>query len=284
MFWKNNQAYLIVRVSGAMLLSVADVDAVLGDLRIEGDQLDTLVATLPEDRWATPTPAEGWTITHQIAHLSWTDAVALRSAVEAPSFQDVVDQALREPDGFVDKAAEEHARVGPATLLSEWRTGRAELLAALEAVPAGRTLEWFGPPMSVASMATARIMETWAHGQDIVDALGITRAPTARLQHVAHIGVRTRDFAYAVREQPPPSEPFHVELTGPDGQRWAWGPHDAAQRITGPALDFCLLVTQRRHRDDLALESVGDDAAHWLSIAQAFAGRPGNGRKAGQFT
>jgi hypothetical protein len=54
--------------------------------------------------------------------------------------------------------------------------------------------------------------------------------------------------------------------------------------VTGPALDFCLLVTQRRHRDDLALETTGDDAAHWLTIAQAFAGPPGAGRAAGQLS
>jgi uncharacterized protein (TIGR03084 family) len=130
-------------------------------------------------------------------------------------------------------------------------------------------------------MATARLMETWAHGQDVADALAIARTPTARLRHIAHIGVRTRDFAYAVNDRTPPAEPFRVELTGPGGDTWAWGPEDAAQRVTGPALDFCLRVTQRRHRDDLALVAVGADADAWLDIAQAFAGPPGTGRPAG---
>jgi uncharacterized protein (TIGR03084 family) len=122
-------------------------------------------------------------------------------------------------------------------------------------------------------------MESWAHGLDIADALGVERVPTARLRHVAHLGVRTRGFAYLVRELDPPEAPIRVELTGPGGEQWTWGPGDAEQRVVGPALDFCLLVTQRRHIDDLALVAVGADAEHWLTIAQAFAGPPGAGRE-----
>jgi len=74
---------------------------------------------------------------------------------------------------------------------------------------------------------------------------------------------------------------FRVELTGPSGQTWTWGPDEARQRVTGSALDFCLLVTQRRNRSELDLTAVGPDADEWLAIAQAFAGPPGNGRAAG---
>ena len=127
-------------------------------------------------------------------------------------------------------------------------------------------------------MATARLMETWAHGQDVADTLGLARAPTARLRHVAHIGARTRDFAYLLNGRRVPAEQFRVELSAPDGELWAWGPAAAAQRVTGPALDFCWLVTQRRHRSDLALRAEGAEADEWLGIAQAFAGPPGTGR------
>ena len=121
-------------------------------------------------------------------------------------------------------------------------------------------------------------METWAHGLDVADALGVTRTPTARLRSIAHIGVRTRDFAYAVNGLAPPGEPFHVALTAPDGSVWSWGPEDAAQRVSGSAEHFCMLVTQRRPRSALDVVAVGPDAAHWLTIAQAFAGPPGPGR------
>ena len=133
-------------------------------------------------------------------------------------------------------------------------------------------------------MATARLMETWAHTTDVADALRVRREPTARLRHVAHLGVRTRNFAYGVRNLTPPAEEFRVGLTAPDGAVWTWGPQDAAQRVTGSALDFCLLVTQRIHRDDTDLVAVGEDAARWLDIAQAFAGLPGEGRKPGSRT
>jgi uncharacterized protein (TIGR03084 family) len=132
--------------------------------------------------------------------------------------------------------------------------------------------------MSVASMATGRLMETWAHGQDVADALGVTRTPTDRLRHVARIGVRARDFAFHVRGLTPPATEFRVELVGPQGEVWTYGPEEAPQRVTGPALDFCLLVTQRAHRGDLAVRADGPDADRWLDIAQAFAGPPGQGR------
>ncbi len=262
---------------------MADLTALLADLRAEGEDLDRVVAQVPEAGWATPTPAPGWTIAHQIAHLLWTDDVALLSATDPAAFAKSVEAAWRNPTGFVDEGAAELAQLPVPELLQRWRAARAALVVALAEVGSSRKLDWYGPPMSAASMATARMMETWAHGQDVTDALGIVRPPTDRIKHVAHIGVRTRNFAYGVRGETPPAEEFRVELTAPDGSLWTWGPEDAAQRVTGPAVDFCYLVTQRRHRDDLALTAVGADAQHWLTIAQAFAGAPGSGRSPGQF-
>jgi uncharacterized protein (TIGR03084 family) len=133
--------------------------------------------------------------------------------------------------------------------------------------------------MSVASMATARFMETWAHSLDVHDALGIEPEVSDRVRHVAHLGVRTRDFAFSVHGLDPPAEEFRVSLTAPSGDVWDWGPEDAAQTVTGPAYDFCLLVTQRVHRADTSLVALGRAAATWLGIAQCFAGLPGEGRE-----
>jgi uncharacterized protein (TIGR03084 family) len=257
--------------------------ALFTDLAAEGDDLDTLVADLSPEEWGSATAAPGWTVAHQIAHLAWTDDVARLAATDSAEFAARLQAALAAPASFVDNAAAAGAELPPADLLASWRKGRAGMVEALAAVRPGHKLPWFGPPMAAPSMATARLMETWAHGQDIVDGLGLTRRPTARLRHVAHIGVRTVGFAFVVHSLPVPAEPFRVELTGPDGEVWSWGEPDAANRVTGPALDFCLLVTQRRHPDDLNLEFVGDQARQWASIAQAFAGLPGEGRKAGQF-
>ena len=259
---------------------MADLERLLADLAAEGDALDALVADLPEQDWARPTPAAGWTIAHQIAHLSWTDEASVLAATDAAGFTAEVEKALLAMETYVDNAAEEGSKTPPAELLTSWRATRAALGDALRGVPAGAKVPWFGPPMSPTSMATARLMETWAHGQDVADALGVERAPTNRIQHVAYIGTRTRDYAYLVNDRPAPTETFRVELTAPDGELWTWGPEDAAQRVSGPAIDFCLLVTQRRNRADLALVAVGPDADAWLDIAQAFAGPPGPGRDA----
>jgi uncharacterized protein (TIGR03084 family) len=253
---------------------------VIDDLAAEGAELDALVATLDEAGWRTPTPAPGWTVAHQIAHLAWTDEAALLAAGDPEAFAETLPVAATNPRGYVDEAAQSGATADPEALLTRWRNARADLGACLRGLPDGARIAWFGPPMAAASMATARLMETWAHGLDVADALGRARPPTARLRHVAHLGVRTRDFAYLVHELDPPAAPFRFELTSPAGGLWTWGPADAAQRVTGPALDFCLLVTQRRHRADLALTAVGADAQRWLDIAQAFAGPPGGGRSA----
>ncbi|MEW1613957.1 MULTISPECIES: TIGR03084 family metal-binding protein [unclassified Streptomyces] len=258
---------------------MSEVAAVVDDLREESDELDALMASLGPGRWGDRTPAEGWTIAHQIAHLTWTDEVALLAATDPGRFGDEVTKALAAPESFVDEAAGALvAAHAPDALLARWRDGRQRLGKVLRDAPAGTRIPWYGPPMSVASMATARLMETWAHGQDIADALGATRAPTGRLRHIARIGVRARNYAYAVRGISAPEEEFRVELRSREGESIAYGPKDAAQRVTGPLLDFCLLVTQRAHRADLAVTAEGRDADQWLSIAQAFAGPPGPGR------
>jgi len=267
---------------------VTDPTPVFDDLRDESEELDRLVGELGEDDWALATPAAGWTVAHQIAHLAWTDRSALLAVTDLAAFAEEVEKALADPERFVDDGAEEGAGLPPAQLLAEWRAGRDALHKALCAAPRGVRFPWYGPPMSAASMATARLMETWAHGQDIADAVHVLRPPTDRLRHVARIGVRARDFAFGVQGLTPPEEEFRVELTPPsgdsdsdgdgDGELWTYGPEDAAQRVTGPALDFCLLVTRRAHRADLAVRAQGADADRWLDIAQAFAGPPGAGR------
>ena len=262
---------------------MAEFAEVLADLTAECAELDGLVAPLDDADWARETPAAGWTIAHQIAHLAWTDDVATLAATDPDEFATQLQAALAEFDTYVDRAAAERATLPPGELLTGWRAGRSRLAEALAAVPAGEKLPWFGPPMSPMSMATARLMETWAHGQDVADTLGAQRPVTDRIRHVAHIGVRARNYAYLIRDEQVPAAEFRVELIGPSGDVWTWGPDGALQRVSGPALDFCLLVTQRRHRDDLALVAEGADADHWLDIAQAFAGPSGDGRKPGQF-
>ncbi|MCW3813150.1 TIGR03084 family metal-binding protein [Micromonospora sp. DR5-3] len=265
---------------------MVDLTALLADLAAESEQLDALVAPLPAQEWDRPTPAPGWTVAHQIAHLAWTDQVAHLAATDAAAFFASI-MAAPDLSRLVEDGAETFL-ARPAELLARWRDGRAALAAALAATPPGEKLPWYGTRMSPASMVTARLMETWAHGEDVADALGVQRPPTARLRHVAYLGFRTLGHGFAAHGRPVPTAPVRVELTAPastsgdlageagtDGAVWAFGPADAADRVTGPALDFCLLVTQRRHRADLALVATGPVADEWLDVAQAFAGPPG---------
>lgn len=256
---------------------MVDLTDLLADLAVESAQLDALVAPLPATDWARPTPAQGWSIGHQIAHLAWTDHVALLAATDPEAFYATVTTA---PDAtrLVDAGAEEFL-APPVELLERWRAGRTALADALAAVPAGEKLPWYGTRMSATSMATARIMETWAHGEDVADALGVVRPASDRLRHVAHLGVRTLGHGFAAHGRATPTSPVRVELLGPGADTWSWGPADAADRLSGPARDFCLLVTQRRHRADLALVATGPVADEWLDVAQAFAGPPGAGRE-----
>lgn len=259
---------------------MALVDELISALDAESESLDQLVANLTAEQWATPTPSAGWTVAHQVGHLHWTDRVSLLAITDADEFNRQLTEAAGDPMGFVDDAAETEARRDPAELLADWRATRGRLAGALAAVPEGTKLPWFGPPMSAPSMATARLMETWAHALDVADALGVNVPASDRIRHIVHLGVRTRNFAYLVNGKQAPAEEFRWEITAPSGELWSWGPEDATNIVRGPAVDFCELVTQRRHLDDLNLELVGDDAAEWASIAQVFAGPPGSGREA----
>jgi uncharacterized protein (TIGR03084 family) len=249
------------------------------DLAAETAVLRALLADLDDAGWETATPATGWAIRDQVSHLAYFDDAAVRSATEPAAFAAELADAVAGGTVDPDRIAEQHRTLPPAKLLAWFDSSRERLITVFRGLQPGVRLPWFGPPMSAASSLTARIMETWAHGQDVADALGATREPTSRLRHVAHIGVRALPFSYAVRGREVPAEPVRVELTAPGGELWTWGPGDAADRVTGPALDFCLLVTQRRHRADTALVASGEVAQEWLGIAQAFAGPPGPGRE-----
>jgi uncharacterized protein (TIGR03084 family) len=261
------------------------LQGLLADLRAEGDELRATVEALGADGWTRQTPAPGWTVATQVVHLMWTDEVAVLAARshESPdamaAWDDVVLKAIDDPLGYVDAAAFELAELPRDEVLVRWDKGRDELQDALRSLPAGQKLPWFGPPMSAASMATARFMETWAHSLDVHEALGVEPERTDRIRHVAHLGARTRNFAYSVHGLDAPADEFRIELTAPSGDLWTYGPEDSAQTIQGSAWDFCLLVTQRVHRRDTDLVAQGRDANEWLSIAQAFAGPPGPGRE-----
>lgn len=250
------------------------------DLMAETDDLVALVTSLSPAEWETPTPAPSWSIRDQVGHLAYFDEQVTLAATDPDAFAQRRREALADVDRFVDIATQA-TRQRPVASLVPWLYEARHAMIGATGAGAPERIPWFGPDMTIASALTARIMETWAHGQDVADAIGRQRTPTARLRHIAHIGVRTVGFAFALHHLDAPTEPFRIELTGPDGDLWTWGDDTSPNRITAPALDFCLLVTQRRHRDDLHVTATGDLARQWVPIAQAFAGPPGPGRQPG---
>ena len=262
----------------ALIASLAD------DLVAESSELRAVLEPLPDADWARPTPAAGWTVTDQVTHLAYFDDVTRLSVTDPGQFQAEAARLTADGPDFPDRVAARFRDTPPRALLTWFDRSRARLTEAFRAADPATRLPWFGPAMKPASSVTARLMETWAHGQDILDTFGITRVPSARLRHVADIGIRARRYSYAVNGLEMPGDPVRVELAAPDGLAWTWGPADASDRVAGDALDFCLVVTQRRHRDDTRLKVRGPAAAQWIAIAQAFAGAAGTGRPPGHVT
>ncbi len=253
------------------------LDALLADLGAEQASLRDLLLDLDDAAWQAPTPSPGWTVLHQVRHLAHGEELGRLAATDPAAF--VVELTAL----VADLDAVERATVAPvdddppAAALARWWDGAEGLRAAVAAGPAATPIDWITGAMSRASFLTARVMETFAHGHDIAAALGVERPATDRLRHVAHLGVATRSFTFANRGLEPPTSAVRVELTGPGGDTWTWGAEGAPDLVRGTALDFCLLVTKRRHRADTALEASGPDAERWLGIAQCFAGPPTDG-------
>jgi uncharacterized protein (TIGR03084 family) len=265
-----------------MMKAMGEMDEICADLADEHADLDRLVAGLTAAQWDTPTPAPGWTVRDQVSHIWFFDQRALLALTDAEAF--AADARLLMASGGTDASVVPGRATTGAEMLEQWRTDRARLLDVARYVEPSTRVPWYGPAMGARSFVTARLMETWAHGQDVADAFGVVRAATPRLRHVAHIGVRARPFSYATNRREMPSVDIHVELATPDGEMLSWGSPDAVDAVRGPLLDFCLVVTQRRHHADTALQVVGAAALDWIEIAQAFAGPPGARREPGQFT
>ncbi|GAA1270033.1 TIGR03084 family metal-binding protein [Sphaerisporangium rubeum] len=263
---------------------MTDLDVVLRDLTADGEQLDRLVSGLTAEQWRLPTPAPGWTIHDQIAHLAFIYRLARLAAAEPETFTALAKSAEKNFNGAVNAALAEYTADSPETLLGKWRAERRDVVAALAAVPEGQVVPWLVNPLPPIILACAGIMEQFAHGQDIADTLGVTLERGASLAHLTVFAVLTKDFGYLSRGETPPTAEFRFEITGPSGELWAYGPENATERISGPAEDFCLLATRRRHRDDLEVTAEGAEADHWLDIAQCYRGPAGAGRVPGQFT
>ncbi|MCL4423064.1 MAG: TIGR03084 family metal-binding protein [Actinobacteria bacterium] len=257
-----------------------DLQELLADLQAETADLESRLEPLTDDIWEWPTPAAGWRIRDQISHLAYFDEAAVLAATDSARFLLEAEELMELGYGFPDLVARRYSKMAPCDLLNWFKSSRRQLLEVFADMDPKTRLAWYGPQMSAASSVTARLMETWAHGQDVVDALGLEREATNRLRHIAHLGVSTFGFAFEAHSRAVPVAQVRVELTAPQGGGlWTWGPAQSDDRVIGRAEEFCLVVTQRRHVLDTELEVIGPVATEWMSIAQAFAGPAGPGRK-----
>lgn len=254
------------------------------DLMAEDTDLAAFCARMTPAQWQRATRFHGWTPWDEIAHLCLFDEVGTLAATDAPAFmQRAAQLRARRAQG------EEISAIARATyadktglaLLRHWQAVFQRLVSALAALDPKARLPWFGPPMSARSFAAARLMETWAHGQDIYDVLQQTRSPTLRLKHIAYLGVNTFGWSFQNRGLAAPSPVPYVALQAPDGSTWSWHPPSENDFVRGTAEDFCAVVTQRRHVSDTGLRAQGS-AIGWLQVAQCFAGPPTDGPAPGR--
>ena len=258
-------------------MNLADL---LEDLLDEQASLDEIVAPLNDRDWDLPTPSPRWSVTDQIGHLCYFDGAAAQAIRDPESFSSearrMMEASLVSETSGDDFTLGEFRTLSVGDRLERWRSNRRTLAEAAGTLGERDRVSWYGPSMGAKSFVTARLMEVWAHGTDVCDTVGAHREPTHRLRHVAQLGYITRAWTYINRGHPAPEADVWVELTAPSGEIWTWGDADAAgdNAVRGPALDFCRVVTQRRHVADTGLEVTGEHAADWLSKAQAFAGPP----------
>jgi uncharacterized protein (TIGR03084 family) len=268
-------AALSGRGGSDVAVSLADLTA---DLKAESKALLALLDPLVEAEWDLPTPAQGWSIRDQVSHLAFFDERTNLAISDPDGFRLVRPDTMEGIQALVDRVAQDsRSRTGDD--LRTWlEQERATLLASVAERSGSDRVPWYGPDMSISSMVTARIMESWAHGRDIADALGIAPTPTDRLRHVIFLGLQAAPNSFRSRGLAVPTTPIRIEAVAPDGSTWSFGPAAATDTVTGSALDLALVVTQRRHVTDTDVRATGDTAQAWLGVAQAFAGPPTPGR------
>ena len=251
------------------------MEKICQELAAEHKVLDEIVSALDDKEWETITPFDGWTVKDEISHLGCFDYTATLSAKDPKDFHSHLETLLgklKTADDFFDESLKPGQEKTPEALLSWWRQQRENLLNTLVKLDPKQRLPWYGPDMSAKSFATARLMETWAHGQDIVDTFKLNRKPTNRLRHIAHIGVTTFKWSYLNRGIDVPVASVYVELKTDADDTWTWGDESSENSVSGPAEDFCLVVIRRRRINDTNLVVKGKVGQEWMKIAQAFAG------------
>jgi len=243
------------------------------DFLAESEALASVIeaSALPSDQ---PTLFKDWTTDQIIRHLHMWNEAALLSLTDAEGFSAMLQEAMPKmmAGGLRGYEDERYGDLTGTALVDVWRDGAKKTAAAFRDADPEARLPWAGPPMSAQSSISARLMETWAHGQALYDAQGLDRADEDRIYSIAELGVRTFGWTYTVRGERKPVEKPFVRLTAPSGEIWTFNDERTDERIDGPATAFCQVVTQTRNIADVDLVVTGAVATDWMSKAQCFAG------------
>ncbi len=244
------------------------------DLKAEGDDVYKLLSSLEATDFDAATSFKNWTVRDVVAHLHLSDVLAMKSVTDVAAFHQLSKDMMgadRDMRGFAEDWLSD---LDSPSLLEQWRVVFDDMCEAFARADPDVKFEWFGPGMKARMFATARQMETWAHATELYDLFNRPRQYTDRIRNVVEIGVRTFGWSYATRKQTPPGPAPRLELTAPSGAVWTFNDDNNDELIKGSAVEFAQVVTQVRNIADTKLDVQGATAAHWMSIAQCFAGGP----------
>jgi uncharacterized protein (TIGR03084 family) len=247
------------------------------DFHDEGQELRELLLTLSDADWDRKTLFKDWTINDVVLHLHASDinaAATVRDTAEYEALRRDIQEKRKGGMSMIAESRQRYPGLRGKALLARWWEQLDALCAQLAAKDPAARLVWVGPTMGVKMFATARQMETWAHGQELYDVMGKERVFHDRLRNVAEIGVRTFGWTFANRKLPPPGEVPYVRLVAPSGAIWEWNAPSAENAVQGNGVEFCQVVTQTRNIGDTSLRVVGAPARQWMALAQCFGGPP----------
>ena len=247
------------------------------DFQDESQALCDLIMGAENLDWEAATQFKGWTLTHVLRHLHFWNVAAHNSLVDEAAFDRQLEAMQGAMKGDVTLPQVEERELDGLSgepLLAAWRDGFAAAAEDFGTADPKARLKWAGPSMSARSSITARLMETWAHGQEVYDSLGVVRQNGDRIKSICVLGMNTFGWTYANRKLDVPAEVPHVALTAPSGDVWEWNAPNDHNCVRGSAESFCQVVTQVRNIADVDLQVSGDVATEWMSIAQCFAGAP----------
>ncbi|MCP5265311.1 MAG: TIGR03084 family protein [Burkholderiaceae bacterium] len=245
------------------------------DFRDESQALHALLEPLADADYDRPTQFKGWTINEVLTHLHMWNWAADKALTDEAGFLAFVEHVMADRAGGLRPF--ENRWIGDLkgrALREAWRKLFGEIADHFAAADPKARVKWVGPDMSVRSSITARLMETWAHGQAVYDLLGVERQNTDRIRNIVVLGANTYGFNFKIRGEEPPQPVPHLRLSAPSGEVWTFNEPSDTECIEGSAVDFCQTVTQVRNVADTALKVTGPNATRWMAIAQCFAGAP----------